>query len=211
MPSSPSFDLARLPKWAFEKEDPASDAAFYVEPRFETHIDAAAIAALTELYREVLPPGGDLLDLGSSWISHLPTDVSYGAVVGQGMNAAELAANPQLTRWFTHDLNRDPVLPLASGSLGGATMCVSIQYLERPVEVLRDVRRTLGPGAPLVVSFSNRCFPTKAMAVWLALDGQGHAALVRAYLEAAGFSYLVVRRLRDGRAGDPMTAVIGRA
>ena len=203
--------MSDLPPWAFEKEDPGDDAGFYGFARLETHIDDAAIAALTEFYRDVLPAGGRILDLMSSWISHLPSEVAYGEVIGHGMNAEELAANPRLTRWFVQDLNRAPALPLADASLDAAMICVGVQYLQRPVEVLRDVARVLKPGAPLVVSFSNRCFPTKAVAVWLRLNTGGHATLVELYLRAAGFVDVASSVLRDGRASDPMVAVVGRA
>ena len=131
-------------------------------------------------------------------------------LVGHGMNAAELAANPRLTRWFVQDLNRNPVLPLDDGAFAGAMCCVSVQYLQRPVEVFAEVRRVLQPGAPFVVSFSNRCFPTKAVAVWRALDLNGHAALVHLYMERAGFSSVEVRALSNGSHCDPLVAVVGR-
>ncbi len=152
-----------------------------------THIDDPAIAAVTAIYREVLPPAGDILDLMSSWVSHLPAEASYRSVTGHGMNAAELAANPRLTARIVQDLNADPVLPLHGGSFDGAGLCVSVQYLQRPVDVFREVRRVLRPGAPFVVSFSNRCFPTKAVAIWQALDGGDQQRLVAAYMQAAGF------------------------
>jgi hypothetical protein len=203
--------LTDLPAWAFEKDDPVDDAAFYAEARLVTHIDDGAIAALTEFYRRALPVGGVVLDLMSSCVSHLPGDVAYGEVIGHGMNAEELAANPQLSRWFTHDLNRDPALPLAAASVDAATICVGVQYLQRPVPVFQDIARVLKPGAPLVVSFSNRCFPTKAVAVWLRLDDRGHAALVEAYLKAAGLHEIETHVLADGSRCDPLLAVTARA
>ncbi|CAN5741675.1 class I SAM-dependent methyltransferase [soil metagenome] len=201
----------QLPPDAFAKEDDGDDAAFYAQARLKTHIDDAAIAALTAFYRLVLPPGGALLDLMSSWVSHLPAEVAYGEVIGQGMNAEELAANPRLSRWFIQDLNRAPVLDLADASLDGAMICVGVQYLQQPQAVLAEVARTLRPGAPLVVSYSTRCFPTKAVAIWRDVGPQGHARLIELYLEAAGFSGIEVHRLRDGRASDPLTVVLGRA
>jgi hypothetical protein len=209
MPPDPA--LSNLPPWAFLKEDPENDARFYEDAKLVTHIDDAAIAALTGCYRQVLPAGGVVCDLMSSWVSHLPDDVAYGEVIGHGMNAEELAANPRLGRWFVQDLNREPALPLADASLDAALICVGVQYLERPVDVMADIRRTLRPAAPLVISFSNRCFPTKAMRIWLALSDADHARLVQMYLDAAGFGEIEVRRLTDGRFSDPMTAVIGRA
>jgi hypothetical protein len=205
-----AFALSDLPPWAFDKEDPGDDAAFYAEARLVTHIDDGAIAALTDFYRRTLPPGGVLLDLMSSCVSHLPPEVAYAEVIGHGMNAEELAANPRLTRWFTHDFNRDPILPLASASLDAATICVGIQYLQQPVPLLREIARALRPCAPLVISFSNRCFPTKAVAVWLRLDDRGHAALVELYLRAAGFVDVETHVLADGSRCDPLIAVVGR-
>src|SRR5579864_2110919 len=111
------LSLSDLPPWSFEKDDPGDDAAFYAEARLTTHIDDGAIAALTAFYRSALPAGGVVLDLMSSCVSHLPGDVAYGEVIGHGMNAEELAANPQLTRWFVQDLNAEPRLPLPDASL----------------------------------------------------------------------------------------------
>ena len=197
-----------LPARAFAKADPSPDTAFYVQPRFVTHIDDGAIAAVTETYREVLPPGGAVLDLMASWVSHFPDDVAYEAT-GHGMNAAELRANRRLRRFFVQDLNANPVLPLDDAAFDAATVCVSVQYLQRPVDVFREVARVLRPGAPFVVSFSNRCFPTKAVAIWQALDGPGQQDLVAAYMEAAGFMD-VSGRAHVPPIGDPLWVVIGR-
>ncbi|MGB9647017.1 MAG: methyltransferase domain-containing protein, partial [Stellaceae bacterium] len=189
------------------------DEVFYEPPRLVCHIDDGAIAALTHFYRRILPAGGVLLDLMSSWVSHLPPEIEYAEVIGHGMNAAELAANPRLTRWFVQNLNRDTKLPLADASVGAATVCVSIQYLEQPVAVLREVARVLQPGGPLVISFSNRCFWTKAVAIWRALDDSGHARLVERYLRHAGFERIETHQLAEWveDVSDPMTAVVGRA
>jgi SAM-dependent methyltransferase len=200
--------LPGLPATAFDKEDPSPDAEFYDFPRFVTHIDDGAIAAVTGVYREVLPVGGAVLDLMSSWVSHLPPDVAYAAVVGHGMNAEELAANPRLSQWFVQDLNVDPVLKLDDGTFDGACLCVSVQYLQRPVEVFREVRRVLRPAAPFVVSFSNRCFPTKAVAIWRAFAGPDQQRLVGAYMREAGFG-VVSDKAWTPMGGDPLWVVIG--
>jgi len=201
--------LPELPANAFSRIDEGDDSAFYAPPRLVTHIDAAAIAALSGFYRSILPGGGVVLDLMSSWVSHLPEDLPLD-VIGHGMNAHELAANPRLTRWFVHDLNRDPHLPLPDGGCDAALCCVSVQYLQKPVEVFGEVRRLLRPGAPFVVSYSNRTFPTKSVAVWRSLDLDGRAALLRLYFERAGFSAVTAHVLADGRHGDPLIAVVGR-
>jgi methyltransferase family protein len=201
-----------LPPDAFARIDEEDDAAFYAPARLVTHIDDNAIRVLRGLYREMLPAAGVLLDLMSSWVSHLPSDVQYAEIIGHGMNAEELAANPRLTRRFVQNLNRDPALPLADTSVDAAMICVSVQYLTQPVAVLREVARVLRPGAPLVVSFSNRCFWTKAVAVWRGLDDAGHARLVELYLRTAGFAAIETRRLAPWIEDeqDPIYAVIGR-
>ena len=206
-----STALPELPAEAFAKQDSGDDLAFYAPPRLVTHIDPGAVAALTAYYRAALPANGVLLDLMSSWVSHLPDNLPTTAVIGHGMNATELAANPRLTRWFVQNLNQSPVLPLADASCDGAMCCVGIQYLQQPVEVLSEVRRALRPDAPFVISFSNRCFPTKAVAIWRALDTDGHAALVRLCLERAGFSAVEIAVITDGSRSDPLVAVTGRA
>jgi methyltransferase family protein len=206
-------DELGLPEGAFTKIDEEDDEAFYEPPRLVCHIDDGAIAALTECYRAVLPAGGVLLDLMSSWVCHLPPDIEYAQVVGHGMNATELAANPRLSGWFIQNLNRDTTLPLGDASIDGAMICVSIQYLQQPLAVLREVARVLRPGAPLVIGFSNRCFWTKAVAIWRALDDDGHARLVERYLRHAGFARIETHRLAEWveDVSDPMTAVVGRA
>ncbi len=202
--------LPELPPAAFGKVDDGDDLLFYEPVRLVTHIDEAATAALTAFYATLLRPGDRVLDLMSSWVSHLPATLPLAAVIGQGMNADELDANPRLTRRFVQNLNRTQALPLAPGSLDAALCCVGVQYLQSPVAVFADVLRALAPGAPLVVSFSNRCFPTKAVAIWRALDADGQAGLVRLYLERAGFGAIEAYVLADGRRGDPLWAVVGR-
>jgi SAM-dependent methyltransferase len=200
--------LPGLPAAAFRKADTAPDAEFYAYPRFVNHIDEGAIAAVTAIYRAVLPADGEILDLMSSWVSHLPADLIYRSVTGLGMNAEELAANPCLTSRVVQDLNAAPRLPFADNSFDGAGICVSVQYLERPVDVFREVHRVLRPGAPFVISFSNRCFPTKAVAIWQMLSGAQQQQLVGAYMKAAGFETLG-NRAAVPPYGDPLWAVIG--
>lgn len=173
------------------------------------HIAPGAIAALRSVYDRELPRGEPILDLMSSWRSHLPDDPTLGPVTGLGMNAAELADNPQLAEWSVHDLNADPRLPFGDDSFGAATCAVSVQYLIEPLEVFRGLRRVVAPGCPVVVSFSNRCFPTKAVRTWLAGDDDHHVGLVRRYLEAAGFDR--VTHEAPPTTDDPLLIVIGRA
>ena len=205
-----SDHLPELPPGAFLKEDGGDDADFYAPARMVTHIDGAATRALSAYYSGILPAGGVILDLMSSWVSHLPLEIIFTEVIGQGMNAEELSNNPRLNRRFLQDLNRSPILPLESSSCDAALCCVGVQYLQHPVEVFTEILRVLRPGAPFIVSFSNRCFSTKAVAIWRSLDDRGHAALVQLYLERAGFREISAELLRDGSMSDPLIAITGR-
>ena len=202
-----------FPDHAFRRQDETPDADFYRHPRFVTHIDALAIAAVTQLYRDNFLPDTELLDLMSSWVSHLPAEIPYRRVVGLGMNAAELRANPRLDSFVVQDLNEQPALSFADAAFDGAAICVSIDYLTQPVAVLRELARVLRAGAPLVITFSNRCFPSKAIAAWHALDDRGHLALVRQYLLAAGGWHgieLLNRSPQPSGHSDPLFAVVAR-
>jgi SAM-dependent methyltransferase len=197
-------------KSAFDRYDEEPDELFYRMPRFVEHIDEVAIADVVRIHRERLPAGGAILDLMSSWVSHLPDDVAYARVAGLGMNAAELARNPRLTDYVVHDLNAQPVMPFADTSFDAATICVSIQYLTSPFTVLRDLARVVRPGGPAIVTFSNRCFPTKAVAIWQGLNDEGHVKLVSHYFTTAAWERIEVLR-SPPREADPLYAVIAAA
>ena len=190
----------------FARWDEEDDATFYRVPRLVTHIEAGAIEALRSRYGQLLDPGSRVLDLMSSWRSHLPPGL--GEVVGLGMNAEEMAANPQLDRFVVTDLNADPVLPFEDASFDGVVCSVSVQYLVHPIEVWREAGRVLRPGGVAAVAFSNRCFPTKAVALWLTTGDDGHRLVVRRYLEEAGFWPVVDEQLTS--PDDPVFVVSGR-
>lgn len=168
------------PEW-FARVDESDDAVFYQTPRLVAHIDDATIAALTDYYREVIPAGGVVLDLMSSWISHLPDDSTYAEVVGHGMNQAELDANPRLSERLVQNLNADPALPFADDRFDVALIAVSVQYLTRPVEVFAELARVLKPAGRLIVSTSHRCFPTKAVRAFHVLNPMERVRLITAY------------------------------
>jgi SAM-dependent methyltransferase len=205
--------LAQIPEEAFRRADETPDEEFYRTPRLVTHIDDGAIAAVTQLYRELFPARGEILDLMSSWVSHLPPEVAYRRVIGLGMNEVELGRNEKLDSYIVQNLNTNPELPFGEAEFDGVGICVSIDYLTRPVEVLREVGRVLKVGAPLAITFSNRCFPTKAVEIWHRLDDRGHMRLVESYLEEAG-NFRDIRSLdRSPRrlVGDPLYAVVAES
>lgn len=168
--------------------DETDDGDFYSAPRFVYHIDAGAVAALTNFYARTVAPGSDLLDICSSWVSHYPPSfpTSMRSITGTGMNALELRANPQLTAFEPLDLNADPRLPFPDQSFDCVTCVVSVDYLNRPLEVFREVRRVLRPGGRFILSQSNRLFYTKAVAVWLGRDDLGRLELIGDYFHYAG-------------------------
>jgi len=199
-----------LPARFFQRADESEDGAFYAAPRFVNHIDDATIAALTSAYRDVVPAGSRVLDLMSSWVSHLPADVAYARVVGQGMSDAELARNPRLDETLVRDLNRDPELPWPDESFDAALCAVSVQYLTRPLEVFRSVRRVLAPGALFAVAISHRMFPTKAVAIWHPLDVPDRARLVGVYFRLSGGWTEPEILDRSPPVGDPLVLIVAR-
>mmetsp|Transcript_29790 Transcript_29790/g.62657 ORF Transcript_29790/g.62657 Transcript_29790/m.62657 type:complete len:321 (-) Transcript_29790:499-1461(-) len=203
-----SFDSSDFPEqWPYDdntdfgRVDKSDDSSFYSQPRYVTHIDDRAIESLTEYYQEVFEEVGkkkasssgvegvaslDILDTCSSWISHLPeasSSFKYNRVSGVGMNQSELSQNNQLTEYFVHDLNKEPSFSeyFEDESFDVVTNVVSIDYLTRPVDVMQEMHRVLRPGGVALISFSNRCFPTKAISMWLRSDDVDRLAIVASY------------------------------
>jgi SAM-dependent methyltransferase len=193
--------------------DDSDDELFYSAPRKVVHIDDAAIQSVGEIFLSKLPRDAAILDLMSSWRSHLPLALNPKRVVGVGMNREEMADNPALTEVVIHNLNREPRLPFADSTFDAGVLTVSVQYLIRPIEVFADVGRVLRPGAPFVVSFSNRMFPTKAVALWMEATEDQRVALVEKYfVDSGAFTDVEVidKSWRPGPQSDPIWAVVGR-
>ena len=205
-----------------QKQNARPDRDFYRQPRLVQHVDERFRTRLTELYRERLRPGGDVLDLMSSWVSHLPDEMRLGQVVGHGMNEDELVANDRLTGCFVQDLNQTQRLPLEPDTVDAVLCAVSVQYLQYPESVFAEVARVLRPGGQVIVSFSNRMFAEKAIRAWREKGtGQGRLRLVAQYLEATG-AFARPETIHEnphvpptqrflGGAPDPFYAVCARA
>ncbi len=201
------------------KLDDNDDALFYSEPRFVQHLDGAFRARLTELYRDRLPVDGVLLDLMSSWVSHLPPEACYRQVIGHGLNEQELAANPRLDRHWLQDLNRDQRLPLDDASVDAALMVAGWQYLQWPEALAAELLRVVRPGGQVLVSFSNRMFFTKAPQIWANGNDRDHLSYVAEVLSAQGWQRpeLIAESTRAigwkglvGGGGDPFFSVVAR-
>jgi SAM-dependent methyltransferase len=203
--------MALVPTTALSAVDHPPDPAFAGDISFD-RIDTAALAAVTNLYREILPAGGAILDVMSGWVPHLPPESPFRRVVGVGIDKCALAENPFLDEWRVQDLNRNAMLPFGAAEFDGATICGAIQYLRRPGEVIREIARVLRPGAPLVVTFSNRCLATKAIACWCLLDEAGHLCqIAQRFAEAGNWADIrCIDRTPPG-GGQPLYAVIGRS
>ena len=170
------------------KLDPSSDDDFYSVPRFVTHVDEGFIDQLTELYREKLQPHSRILDLMSSWVSHLPADMDFAHVEGHGMNYEELEKNTRLDSYFVQNLNHNPQLPLKNEDFDAVLITVSVQYLQYPEAVFSEIYRVLRPGGIVIISFSNRMFYQKAIAAWRDGTEAIRLELVKQYVKAiSGF------------------------
>ena len=200
-----------FPPEYFGREDEQDDRRFYAEPRLVVHIDDGAIAAVAAAFRRLIPPDAITLDLMSSWRSHWPAGHPKARLVGLGLNAAEMAANPDLDDYLIHDLNRNPELPFADRAFDAVTITVSVQYITRPRAVFAQIHRILKPGGVCIVTFSNRMFPTKAVRIWRATTDRGHLELVAAYLESADFSDIRggLTNPETSPPGDPLFLVSG--
>jgi SAM-dependent methyltransferase len=171
------------------KLDPTNDTLFYDYPRFVTHVDDGFIQQLTDLYRDHLKPKTRILDLMSSWVSHLPDEMEFEHVEGHGLNAEELARNPRLDRYFVQNLNENLQLPFGDREFDAVLSAVSVQYLQYPEAIFAEAHRILKPGGIVIISFSNRMFYQKAIQAWRDSTEAARLNLVGRYLQAVpGFS-----------------------
>lgn len=193
------------------KLDSSDDALFYEYPRFVTHVDNLFIHQLTNLYRDRLKPQSRILDLMSSWVSHLPPEVEYSHVEGHGLNAEELARNPRLNNYIVQNLNQNLQLPYQDQEFDAVLNTVSVQYLQYPDAIFTEIHRILKPQGIAIISFSNRMFYQKAIQAWRDGSEPERVSLVESYFNGVGgFSKpeVVARTLWQLLGGDPFYAVI---
>ena len=166
------------------KLDTSEDNLFYSYPRFVTHVDNNFINQLTDLYRQKLKPNGRILDLMSSWVSHLPKEMEFSYVTAQGMNEEELAKNPRLDDYILQNLNKELQLPFADGDFDAVICAVSVQYLEYPEAIFSEIARVLKPNGIAIFSFSNRMFYQKAISAWRDATDRQRIHLVKSYFQS---------------------------
>jgi SAM-dependent methyltransferase len=208
---------------AFAREDTSADTAFYRRPRRVQHIDARACGIINRLYRLSIPPDATLLDLMSSWVSHLDGIADSVTVSGLGMNAAKLAENPRLADYGVQDLNVEPWLPFDDGSFVVVVCSLSVEYLISPFDVFAEVARVLKPGGQCLVTFSDRWFPPKVIRLWTELHPFGRMGLVLEYFHRTGhFAVMITESWRgwprpeddkycpQRRTADPVFAELGQ-
>ncbi len=207
----------------FKREDDNLDSLFYEKTRMVSHVDSEASKTISEIYGNILKPGMIILDLMSSWESHLPEKIDYKKVIGLGMNKNELTANSMLNDYVVHDLNEQPVLPFESNMFDTVICSLSIEYLIRPFNIFREIARVLKPGGYLVITFSNRWFPPKSISIWKELHEFERTGLVIEYfLESSEFADIHTQSVRglprpeddkyfpEQMYADPVYAVWGR-
>ncbi|WP_414549313.1 class I SAM-dependent methyltransferase [Anabaena sp. CCY 0017] len=172
-----------------QKLDDTDDKLFYDYPRFVTHVDDGFIQQLTDLYRDRLKPDTRILDMMSSWVSHLPAEIEFAHVEGHGLNAEELARNRRLNHYFVQNLNDQPQLPLPDQSFDAVLNCVSVQYMQYPEAIFAEIHRILKPGGMAIISFSNRMFFQKAIQAWRDTSEATRVELVKHYFTSVpGFT-----------------------
>jgi len=205
----------------YVRADEQDDAIFYRQTRMVHHLDAVARKVISNLSGDLIPEGAKVLDLMSSWESHLTESLNTESVTGLGMNREELENNPRLQQREVQDLNKNSKLPFEDASFDAVICTASVEYLTQPEALFSEVLRVLKPGGRFINSFSNRWFPTKAVAIWSELHEYERPALVSDYYRKAGFTQLHTfsehgearpiddPHIRQTQVADPVHAVWG--
>jgi SAM-dependent methyltransferase len=193
------------------KLDNSDDALFYDYPRFVTHVDDRFIQQLTELYRQRLQPNTRILDLMSSWVSHLPEEMEFAHIEGHGLNAEELARNPRLNHYFVQNLNKQQLLPFDDQSFDAVLNTVSVQYLQYPEAIFAEIHRILKVGGIAIISFSNRMFYQKAIQAWRDAEASDRTKLVFKYFASVPKGFTRPELVANVTPSSPFLAMFGMA
>ena len=170
-----------------DKSDISDDEIFYQQPRFVHHLSDSFRTRLTSLYSEYLLNHHIILDLMSSWVSHLPTNISYKKVIGHGMNQAELSSNERLDSFFVQNLNKKQNMPIEDSSIDVGLIVAGWQYLQYPEKVSLELSRIIKSDSLLIISFTNRAFWTKAPNIWTYSSEENRIEYVTSVLTANGW------------------------
>jgi len=169
------------------KSDISDDEIFYKQPRFVHHLSDSFRTRLTNLYSEYLLKHYIILDLMSSWVSHLPSNISYKKVIGHGMNEAELSSNERLDRFFVQNLNKKQNMPIEDSSVDVGLIVAGWQYLQYPEKVSLELSRVIKSDSLLIISFTNRAFWTKAPNIWTYSSEEKRIEYVTSVLTSNGW------------------------
>jgi SAM-dependent methyltransferase len=177
----------KLSTYDRNKSDISDDAIFYQQPRFVHHLSDSFRNRLTSLYSEYLLNHHIILDLMSSWVSHLPSNISYKKVIGHGMNEAELSSNERLDRFFVQNLNKKQNMPIEDSSVDVGLIVAGWQYLQYPEKVSLELSRVIKSDSLLIISFTNRAFWTKAPNIWTYSSEEKRIEYVTSVLTSNGW------------------------
>ena len=169
------------------KSDNSDDEIFYQQPRFVHHLSDSFRTRLTNLYSEYLLKHYIILDLMSSWVSHLPPNIRYKKVIGHGMNQAELSSNERLDRFFVQNLNKKQNMPIEDSSVDVGLIVAGWQYLQYPEKVSLELSRVIKSDSLLIISFTNRAFWTKAPNIWTYSSEEKRIEYVTSVLTSNGW------------------------
>ena len=202
-----------------DKMDISDDQIFYQQPRYVHHLSDSFRTRLTNLYSEYLLKHYIILDLMSSWVSHLPPNIRYKKVIGHGMNQAELSSNERLDSFFVQNLNKKQNMPIEDSSIDVGLIVAGWQYLQYPEMVSLELSRVIKSDSFLIISFTNRAFWTKAPNIWTYSSEEKRIEYVTDVLTSNGWRIekVLKERTQDKKLfgfysseSDPFFSVIAR-
>lgn len=209
--------------YPFARNNELDDELFYREPRLIKHLDTTAIEQVKNVYSRLLHPGDHILDLMSSFVSHIPESLASFHASGLGMNTEELQANPQLKDHVVQNLNTSPTLPYKDNQFDAVICTASVEYLIQPIEIFKEVARVSKNEGVVVITFSDRWFPGKEIKPWSEMHPFERMGLVLDFFRKSGcYDHLQTKSVRglprplddphiqQTRTSDPIFAVSGK-